>query len=265
MYQIGHKRTTKWWIVVIVTLVLLIFLYFIGAINWLLGILTMSVSPLQEGFTRAGITISEVKSKKELIKENQELKMKIAQFSLDISQFRSLEVENQILREQLNFLEGQGYQFVTARVISRAAQNELSALVINRGSKDGVKKGYPVIAGEGVLVGKIIEVKSNISILLLLTDNRSKIAATIQNRDQTIGIVEGEHGLSIKMDMIPRDEEIKEGETIITSGLQENIPRGLLIGLVDKVDATSSELFAKAYIYPLVDWQKLNIVTVLIP
>ena len=265
MYQIGHKKTTKWWIIVIVTLVLLIFLYFIGGLSWLIGIFTQLSSPIQGGLYQAEDAISDIKSKKELIKENQELKKKLEQLVSDTSQLKTLEIENQILRQQLNFLEGQPYDFVTARIISGTAQNNLAALIINRGSQEGIAVGCPVVTGEGILVGKVIETKNNISTLLLLTDSQSKIAATIQNQDQTIGVVEGEHGISIKMDMIPQDEKVNSGDIIITSGLQEKIPPGLLIGLVDKIDSTSSELFAKAYLYPLVDYNKLNIVTVLIP
>jgi rod shape-determining protein MreC len=231
----------------------------------LIGIFTKITSPLQSSLTSAGTAITSLKSKAELVKENEELNKKLEQLSLDVSQLKTLEVENQVLREQLNFVEGQGYKFVTGRIISRSSQNSISTLVINRGSQDGIRISCPVVAGEGVLVGKIIEVGDHSATLLLLTDSQSRVAATIQNKDQTIGVVEGEHGISLKMAMIPQNEEIKIGETIITSGLQENIPRGLLVGLIDKIDSASSELFSQAYVYPLVDYQKLNIVTILIP
>lgn len=265
MYQVGHKRTTRWWAIILVTALLLFFLYFIGGLSWLSGLFTRIASPLQGVLTGAGTAISDNRSRAEVIKENEQLNQKLQEVSVDVSKLEALEAENQVLRQQLNFLEGQSYKFITARVVARSAQNNISALIINRGSRDGIKIGYPVIAGEGVLVGRIIEVKDSISTLLLLTDNQSKIAATIQNISQTIGVIEGENGISIKMGMIPRDEEIKDGETIITSGMQENIPRGLLIGLVDKIDATSSELFLKAYLHPLIDYGKLSIVTILAP
>jgi len=265
MYQIGHKKTTKWWAILLVIFCLLIFLYFVGGLNWTVAIFTRTFSSAQGGLYQAGNLISNIKSKGELIKENEDLTQRLQQLALDVSQLEILEAENQTLHKQLNFLEGKPYHFVTARVISQSAQENISALVINQGSDAGIVIGAPVIAGEGVLVGKIIEVKKDISILLLLTDKQSKVAATIQNKDQTIGVVEGEHGISVKMEKIPRDEEIKAGDTIVTSGLEEGVPQGLLIGLVDRVDLASSELFARAYIYPLVDYHKLNIVSVILP
>lgn len=265
MYTVGHKRGANWWLILAVTVVSLALLYFTGALAWLLGLFNRATSPLQSLFYSSSADIKGQQSRDELLKENNGLKEKIGELAPDESRLKELEIENQLLRQQLNFVEGHGYNFVTARVVSQGSQDNIAVFIINRGEADGIKLGYPVMAGDGVVVGRIVEVTNNQATFLALTDNRSRLAATVQNNDATIGLVEGEHGISIKMDMIPRDEEVKPGQIIITSGLQENIPRGLLIGLVDKIDDTSSELFKKAYLYPLVDYHKLNIVTVFLP
>ncbi|MBI5621392.1 rod shape-determining protein MreC [Candidatus Falkowbacteria bacterium] len=265
MYQIGHKRTTRWWGFFIIAAVVAFLLILTGGARWLFGFFSQVAAPAQDGLYQLSTELRDIKSKKELLAENAALQERLAQISLDVAQLRELEVENQVLREQLNFLEGQRHRFVTARVIARGAENALSSLVINRGQDDGVGLGYPVIAGEGVLVGRVIEASPHSATILLLSDGQSNVAATIQNTVQTIGVVSGEHGLSITMDMIPRDQVVQRNDTIITSGLQANIPRGLLIGLVDTVDASSSELFAKAAITPLVNYQTLTVVTVLTP
>ncbi|MFA6534469.1 MAG: rod shape-determining protein MreC [Patescibacteria group bacterium] len=265
MYQVGYKRGTKWWLIGAVVCLALVFLYWRWGNNFLTNWFIQLAGPAQGALTEAGTAAGGFKTKAVLTEENQVLKAKLEQLALDVSQLKVLEVENQLLRQQLNFVEGKGYHFVTARITSRVAENSLSGLIINRGRADGIQVGYPVIAGEGVLVGTIIEVQENFSTLLLLTDSQSRVAATVQNQQQTVGIMEGEHGISVKLTMIPQDEKIDPGQTIITSGLQSNIPRGLFLGLVDKVEANASELFAKAYIYPLVDYQRLSLVTVLIP
>jgi len=265
MYQVGHKRGTKLWVIIIVTLLLLVFLYFTGIIGFIFGLFSKGTAPVQGGLYGISNIFNSFQTKKELEKNNEDLNKKLEQAALDSAQLKTLQAENQALRQQLKFFEEKHYNFVTTRVISSSAEETTSALILNRGAKDGIKVGYPVVADDGILVGKIIEVKDSISTLLLLTDSLSKVAATIQNKDTTIGVIAGEHSISIKMEMIPQNEEVKVGDTVVTSGLQENIPAGLLIGLIDRVDATSSELFKKAYIYPLVDYHKLNIVSVLVP
>ncbi|MFA5359067.1 MAG: rod shape-determining protein MreC [Patescibacteria group bacterium] len=264
MYQVGYKRITKWWIAIGVIALLFVFLYFSGGLSYIVGFISRIFSPVQTGFYTAATAVGSGKSKRDLILENQELQKKIEQITLDSSQLKNLEIENQILREQLNFLEGQQYKYILSRVVSRSAASNLSAVIINRGKNNGVVEGSPVIAGEGILIGRIIEVEDNFSTVMLLNDDQVRVAATIQNQEQTLGVVEGEHGLSVKMEMIPRDENVKVGDTIITSGLQYRIPQGLLIGSVEKIDTTSSELFSRAYINPLVDYRQLNIVTVLV-
>ncbi|MFA5076390.1 MAG: rod shape-determining protein MreC [Patescibacteria group bacterium] len=265
MYQIGQKKKFRWWLIVIVTLGLLIFLYFLGVADWFLGVFARVASPFQGTFYQAGITLNQYQSKEELARENAELKQQLEEISLDTSQLRTLEVENQILRQQLNFVEEKAYNFVTARVISATTDANFAGVIINRGADDGIKIGVPAIVGDGIIVGKIVAVQSHTSILMFLTDNESKVASTIQNLNRTVGVVIGEHSLSIKMEMIPKSEEIQTGDLVVTSGLEGDIPAGLLIGSVIEVDSVSSELFSTAYLKSLVNYRSLTFVTILLP
>jgi rod shape-determining protein MreC len=103
----------------------------------------------------------------------------------------------------------------------------------------------PVIISEGILIGKIEKVFSGSCEARLILDSEIKVNAEILE-SQTKGIVHGEYGSSVVMDMIPQSIEIKKDETVVTSGLSGTFPGGLLIGYVKDVTTTADQLFQKA-------------------
>lgn len=175
-----------------------------------------------------------------------------------------LEQENSELRKQMNFLQKSKFTHLGADVIGKNLDPLGSTLIINRGLNDGIKEGEPVIAGEGVLIGIIARVEQSSSVVRLINDNQSKIAATVANLDRSVGIVEGGYGLSIKMNFIPQNESITVGDVIITSGLQNNIPRGLQIGVVAAVEKEAYQPFQNAVVTPFVNLEKINLVSIII-
>ena len=99
----------------------------------------------------------------------------------------------------------------------------------------------------------------------MITNNRSEISGAIQKDEEKIsGIVKGNYNLSTTMELIPIDKNIKEGGIVITSGTEECIPRGLVIGSVSKIHKNDNDIFQKADITPLIPLENNNIVTVLI-
>jgi rod shape-determining protein MreC len=113
----------------------------------------------------------------------------------------------------------------------------------------------------------------------LLLDHQSRVAGLILeqgklnnkasiNRNQSsevMGILKGQFGLSLIMDLIPLDKKISPGDPVITSGLESDIPAGLLIGYVENIETSPNQLFQKATVQPLADFEGLRIVTILIP
>lgn len=174
-----------------------------------------------------------------------------------------LEQENFELKNQLNFKKHSSSTIITAEIVAKNLDTADQIIILNRGSNDGIKNDQPVIYGDGILIGKIIKLENNLSFARVLSDNQSKIAATILNSDHSLGVIEGGFGLSIKMTFIPRNENIIIGDEIITSGLEIGIPRGLIIGKVAAVENESYQPFQQAIITPAVDYEKINFVGVL--
>lgn len=177
---------------------------------------------------------------------------------------KDLEQENNELRKQLGFFHRRNFTHVTANVVGLNSDNVEKMIIINAGERDGLKEDQPVIVGDGVIIGTIAKVEKDISMVRLINDNQSKVAATLLNKDGSLGVVEGGYGLSIKMNFIPRNEVVLVGDKVITSGLEENIPRGLLVGEVAVAENEAYQPFQQAVLTPAVDLSKLFIVSVLI-
>jgi len=176
-----------------------------------------------------------------------------------------LEQENSQMRGQLNFIKTNNYQTIAAEVIAQNLDTVDRTIILNRGAEAGVQIGQPVIFADGILIGKIFKVEPQLSFARVLSDNQSKIAATVQNSDHSLGVVEGGFGLSIKMNFIPRNEIIIPDDRVITSGLELGIPRGLIIGKVAAVENEAYQPFQQAIISPSIDYEKINIVGILKP
>lgn len=181
-----------------------------------------------------------------------------------LAEIQLLADENRELREQLRFFSKKKFRYVGAEVIGRNIEPVGNSIVINRGAESGVAEGQAVIASEGVIVGKIARTEPDIAIVRLLNDHQSKLAATLLNGDRSLGIVEGGYGLSVRMSFIPQNETVRVGETVVTSGLESDIPRGLLIGTIEAVEKEAYQPFQRAVLKPIRPFEKLSLVSVIV-
>lgn len=185
------------------------------------------------------------------------------------AKLRMVQEENDALRAQLGFLSKNKYHYVVSNVISRGELNNSvgspETVTIDKGLRDGVSDGLPVVSGEGIIIGKVVDVKDNIARVDLTNNYDCKLAATILSDAKTNGITTGNLGLTISMDFIPQTVVINSGDLVVTSGLEEEIPRGLVIGKVSTVTKESNDLWQSAVIEPLVNPDDLIIVSVLLP
>lgn len=184
--------------------------------------------------------------------------------AVDTAETVLLREENEELRKQLGFFSKNIFTHIGAEVIGRTVDPLSTIVTINRGQKDGIAPTNPVIVGDGVLVGTIIQTFDTISYVRLINDNQSKIGATLLNGDRTIGLVEGGYDIGVQMNFIPQNEVVSPGDIVVTSGLTENMPRGLTIGKVEFIEKQPLEPFQQAILNPIADLSYLNNVSVII-
>ncbi|MDP2631520.1 MAG: rod shape-determining protein MreC [Candidatus Uhrbacteria bacterium] len=186
-----------------------------------------------------------------------DLHNKIEELQSQVSDLMLERVENVLLRQHLNELEYLlayseqiSYKSTAARVIARSHESRESIL-IDKGSNEGIREGLAVVIESGHIVGVVSEVKSFSSVVTLISDIQSSIPAAILGDSKTIGIVEGQKGYLMKMEFIPQGVELNVNDVVVTSGLDEEIPSGFIIGLVSEIIKDETALFQQVMIEAL--------------
>lgn len=246
----------------------IIILHYSGIISPIEGLIVKALNPIRKQIYRVSRDFRSyfyvMNHYDEIKSENNNLKDQLINYVIDASYIKRLEEENSVLKQELNYFETIDKNLILAEVVSGFYLEGDSLLVINRGSKNGIVVGMPVVFGSGIIVGKVIQVKDWSADILLLSNKNSLITATIEGMDRVNGIVKGDVDYSLEMDYIPSDLNIKNGDIVLTSGLEEKIPKGLVIGQVKEIFFEDGDFFKTAIVYPLVDYQNIDFVSVIL-
>ena len=252
----------------LIIIFIFLFLFFLKSLG-LENILLKPILPLEKFFSlrveKLNIFFQNKYKMAFLLEENKKLKEelnKILKENIDLKIFR---IENEVLKKELNFLETYKFKSLTGRIIVKNFPEPSSIVILNKGEKEGIRPGWPVIYKEGILVGKIYKTYKKTSEVLLLNSAYSKVAGTLSGERKTLGLVQGEYKLGLKMIYIPKDTKLKKGDLIVTSGIEDNIPQGLIIGKIEKIKSKEEEPFQEAILTPYVSYDEINIVNILIP
>lgn len=181
---------------------------------------------------------------------------------LEVSRLQNVEEENRQLRQLLNFTKRVSLNHLVANVINRDAVNP-TVVYIDRGSVDGVEYGSAVTVNAGIVIGKIVKVLPERSAVELVNSDLSRLAVMVQGEKRTSGMVNGNLGMSLTMQFIPEETDIEAGDIVVTSGLEPNVPAGLVVGQVQRVENSKDELFRTASVSTSFDTGRLGIVEII--
>ena len=261
------RKPAQIFIISIIIIIALIIFHQLGWLKSAEGIALRGLSPIGGFFYNIGKKtqgfFSFLGSIKDLGRQNKELQEKVNQLTVENVKLKEAERENELLREQLDFVKASEYKLLSAFVVAFDPSGLFQFITINRGEKDGVRQGMPVVVSRGILVGKVQETTKTTSKVLLITDSSSSIPGLIQESRAT-GVIKGEMKLGLMMEMIPQDIEVKNGDRVLTSSLGGEFPESLVIGQVEEVQRREGELFQKARIKPACDFRKLEMVSVVL-
>ncbi len=228
------------------------------------------VSPVQDHLSNLANDFRDLvqtfRDVQELRRRNEELQSLANSLMIENVRMKELESESETLRQLLQFTQANptdSYRAaeVVGHVIGQDPSNLLRYIILDVGTGDGVAKGMPVVTDRG-LVGRIVEVSSRSSKVLLITDVSSSVNAIIQSSRAT-GIVQGKADGGLVMKYIPQPVKVNVGDIILTSGLGATFPKRLVVGQVTAVHKRDIELFQQAEIKPTVDFDRVEIVLVL--
>ena len=222
--------------------------------------------PVQSFFAPVAFELQDMKvffqSIGEYKRANENLQKEKLVLETENARLRDMAAENKDLRKQLELLPRGTYNLKSATVIGRDVSGLGNWIHINQGSDSGIKPGMAVIVEAGVLVGRVDEVFPLTSRVELLSRAESIVNAVTLDTNAE-GVVKGEHGLGIVYDMVLQSDQLKNGDTVVTSGLGQVIPKGLLIGTLQDVRLTDDKLFQRATIQSPVRFDRLRNVFVI--
>ena len=200
-----------------------------------------------------------LKTLEELEKENSALQVENRSLQATNQALRDVEHEVNRLRQALNYRERALFRLVPAEVVARDSSTWWRTITINRGKNDKIEPDQAVVTDLGV-VGKTATVGDNVTIVLLVSDENCKVAATVEGtREQ--GIVSGERVTgsitpTLDLNFLSKQANLPIGAKVYTSGVGGVFPSGLLVGTVQSFRVR--ELDAQARVTPAVDLTKLE-------
>lgn len=151
--------------------------------------------------------------------------------------------------------------YAVADIIAKDPTNWYSAVVINKGEKDGLKPNMGVITTDGA-VGRIVKTSPHYSRVLLLSDRNSAVAAVIQ-RTRDEGIVVGGEGRNLRLNYIMVDSDVQKGDLVLSSGTDGIFPPGIVIGRISRIESPKNALFHSIELIPEVYLSRVREVMVL--
>lgn len=195
--------------------------------------------------------------------KNEMLQQQLAVLRTRLLALEEEKIENRRLRKLLGVIEKHRLDGLYARVTGLETNSWSGVIRINRGSTDGIELNSAVISHGGI-VGQVVEVSLSSSRVMLVTDSRSGLDVRLQE-SRVRGVLKGNGEGECELNFIHNDQPVTKGDNIVTSGLDDIYPPGLLVGEVKRVKSSDQSLFKIITVNPAIDLDTLEDVYVITP
>lgn len=196
------------------------------------------------------------------IQAYQNQKKQVDSLKAKLITFEELKSENSRFQNLLDLKRKFHYPSVAAHVIVRNPSYWNSSFIVDKGRADGVKPGQAVVAPLGI-VGKITQVSSRRSKVILLTDPQFSVACMVQ-RSRENALVSGTLQGMCRLRYFNEEADIKAGDKIVTSSLSLSFPSGLLIGEIIRAEKTTRNQSLNYVVEPAVSLSQLEEVLIIL-
>lgn len=214
-------------------------------------------------------TVSAVRELAELRSKYLVLTEKLKDYELLQRSNADIRRENRELKELLGFADTVAYKNIPAQIIGFDPDNLYSGIIINRGTKHGIRKNMPVLAFQGSnvgLVGKIVQTGRNSSMVIPIYDYQCYVAASVQTTKHR-GLLNGQGSAALPLIMRyvqkRAKDEIAIGDRILASGENNLFPKDSPIGVVTGIKVHDYETYLELTVQPIIDFSRLDYVFVL--
>jgi rod shape-determining protein MreC len=175
---------------------------------------------------------------------------------MENNRYRELLTTNRRLQKLFQFKETIDYPVLAVQVIGRDPTGWFKSVIIDKGTKSGLKVNMAVVNASGV-VGRLVSVSPKYAKVLLIIDQNSAVDCIIQ-RSREKSIIKGFTLKICKLDYVVKTSDVVVGDKVITSGMGRVFPKGLPVGEVIGVGSRPGELFKDIKVRPMVDFSKLE-------
>ncbi len=198
-----------------------------------------------------------------LRQRNQDLEEALASFQAEVAELREIRSDYERLSALVNYVTQTrtDWDYVAADVIGEDTLPNVRAIHLNRGTRDGVVVGDPVVTEQG-LVGRVTKVSATGCEVLLIIDQTSAVEVRLQSsRDK--GLTQGTVSGDLVLNFVDDDATIRPGDLVLTSGETQNYPADLPVGQVGNPSLSEDKLFQQAPVTSFVDFSRLEIVLII--
>ena len=214
-------------------------------------------APLQKDLWQTGQKISQLtkflSDVKSLRKENESLKLRSQELLAEIISLKETKEENDHLRQVIGLNLPKEFKLIIAQPIFQSIFQEF--ILIDKGSKDGLIFGLPIITSSKALVGRVDDVSENFSKAVLITDKNMNFSVEVIDK-KIKGVAKGK-GNKIILDLVPQGQELVKGDNLITAGSDKTFPRGLLVGQIKEIKKDDIKPFQEVEISPFFETGQL--------
>lgn len=193
--------------------------------------------------------------------EARECRTQLSQAHAEVNALREAGAENARLKAVLGYVEESVDHEVVARVIGLNPSPQFQSLRLNRGEDDGVRVGMPVVTPDGV-VGQIVRAVGTSSDVMLLTDPASRIGGVVQRTRVRATVIGTGDGHRLSLDFVRREDDVRDGDVVVTAGTDGVFPRGMRLGTVSGMQRPPVGMFLRANVEPAVELARVEEVLV---
>lgn len=270
----------------IIAILLIVFFVLLNLTNFSKNInnfLYLASAPIQKVLWEVGDNVSDFFKTtfdiRELQEANKNFKLKVQELSAEVARLKNLRQENEALRKALNLDIQKEFEIAFASIISKDISED--SILINLGVADGIKKDMLVISPQKILLGRVNQVYDNFSRVMLVSNKKNSFPINIQKTTNNIikegneiakeynnnliskkedveAIIQGKGNFQIKINYIPIEAEIKDGDRVVTSISGGLFPSGILIGYLKNIERLGIEMFQQAEIIPAANIKELH-------
>ncbi len=192
----------------------------------------------------------------ELREENDRLKALAVSMALEQERLDQFKRERNRLRRLIGLREDSFHRFLPCEVIALTVNPFHHSVTIDRGTQDSVRAGMPVVGYRG-LVGRVTQVFPHHARVLLL-NNKSVSVSCLDRRSDVVGVLEWERGNRFHLEYVGKEEDVIQGDTLVTSGLGRVFPKGFPVGIVFRMAEDKGELSRQVGVVSMTDLNTLQ-------